>query len=150
MVDAAQMSLEKISCQKKVELEILGENNPKCALSPGCGIVLTAALSSGSILGTDELGKIGKPAEEVGRVAADNLIDMIQKGAPVDEHLADQLLVYMALAKGRSKICVAKISTHIESCIYVCEKFLGPIFTVTNKEGCVVTISCDGVGFSVP
>jgi RNA 3'-terminal phosphate cyclase (ATP) len=68
----------------------------------------------------------------------------------VDEHLADQLLIYMALAKGRSRIRIAKVTTHVTSCIYVCEKFLGQIFTITDNEDGVVTISCDGVGISVP
>jgi len=137
------------SWPQKIEEEILQADNPKCALNPGCGIVLTATLSSGAVLGAGELGKIGKPAEDVGRNAAKILIHDIQQGVPMDKHLADQILVYMALAKGRSAIRVSELTMHMVSCIYVCEQFLGRIFTVSNKIGRVATVSCDGVGFPV-
>jgi RNA 3'-terminal phosphate cyclase (ATP) len=91
-----------------------------------------------------------RSAEEVGRVTAENMIHVIGQNVPVDAQLADQLLLYMALAKGRSTIRVAEVTQHMVSCIYVCEQFLGPVFTVTNKTGPTITVSCDGVGFSVP
>jgi len=151
MVKATKSSLEKEGpWPQEIEEEILQGDNPRCALSPGCGILLTATLASGAILGADELGKIGRPAEEVGRAVAQSLIRVIRWGVPVNEHLADQLLVYMALAKGRSTILVDEVTLHMVSCIYVCEQFLGRVFTVNNKTGRVATVSCDGVGFSVP
>lgn len=151
IIKAAQLSFEKADIWPyRMEREILQEDSPKCALSPGCGIVLTATSSSGVVLGADGLGKIKRPAEEVGRVTAENMIHIIGQSVPVDAHLADQLLLYMALAKGRSTIRVAEVTQHMLSCIYVCEQFLGPVFTVTNKTGPMITVSCDGVGFSVP
>jgi hypothetical protein len=36
------------------------------------------------------------------------------------------------------------------SCIYVCEQFLGRIFTTSKRAYPVATVTCDGVGFSVP
>lgn len=150
IVKAARSSLEKEGpWPKEIEQEILQGDNPKCALSPGCGILLTATLTSGAILGADEPGKIGTPAEEVGETAAERLMRAIRQGVPVDEHLADQILVYMALAKGKSRIRVSEVTLHVVSCIYVCEQFLGRIFTVSGEAGNAATISCDGVGFSV-
>jgi len=151
MVKAAESALEEEKIQPwRIEQEILQGDSPRCAPSPGCGIVLTATSTSGAILGADELGKIGRPAEEVGRGAADSLIRTIHQGAPVDKHLGDQLLVYMALAKGRSTIHVSELTLHMVSCVYVCEQFLGPIFTVRGEEGRAATVCCDGVAFSVP
>jgi RNA 3'-terminal phosphate cyclase (ATP) len=151
MIKTAQLFLEKADIWPiKVEQEILQKDSPKCALSPGCGIVLTATSSSGVVLGADELGNIKRPAEEVGRVTAENMIHVISQKVPVDAYLADQLLLYMALAKGRSTIRVAEVTQHMISCIYVCEQFLGPAFTISNKTGPVITINCDGVGFSMP
>jgi len=151
MVKAAISSLEKEGAwPQEIEQEILQGDSPRCALSPGCGILLTATLASGAILGADELGKVGRPAEEVGRAAAESLIGVTRQGIPVDEHVADQILVYMALAKGRSTIRVGEVTLHMVSCIYVCEQFLGRVFTVSSRAGHVATVSCDGVGFSVP
>jgi RNA 3'-terminal phosphate cyclase (ATP) len=42
------------------------------------------------------LGKRGLPAEKVGEMAADALIEAIRAGGVVDSYLADQLLVYLA------------------------------------------------------
>jgi len=151
MMKAAASALEKEgSWPKDIEQEILQGDDPKCALSPGCGIVLTAALASGVIVGVNELGKVGRPAEEVGRAVAQRLIRLIRQGVPVDEHLADQILVYMALAKGRSTIRVSEVTLHMVSCIYVCERFLGRVFTVSDETGHGATVSCEGVGFFVP
>jgi RNA 3'-terminal phosphate cyclase (ATP) len=151
MANAAQSRLEKVGCRpQRIGQEILQEDDPRCAFSPGCGIVLTAILSSGAILGSDELGRIGKSAEQVSRAAADALIHMITQGVPTDEHLVDQLLVYMALAKGRSMVRAERLTMHMISCIYVCEQFLGRIFSISKGADLVATVTCDGVGFSVP
>ena len=149
IVKAAQLSLKKANIWPcKIEEEILQEDNPKCALSPGCGIVLTATSSLGVVLGVDELGKVKRPAEEVGRVAAEDLVHLMSQNVPLDADLADQLLLYMALAKGKSTIRVAQVTQHMVSCIYVCEQFFGPVFTITNETGPLTTVTCDGVGFS--
>jgi RNA 3'-terminal phosphate cyclase (ATP) len=50
--------------------------------------------------GACALGRRGLPAEQVGGTAARELLDSLSTGAQVDVHLADQLLVYLALAGG--------------------------------------------------
>jgi RNA 3'-terminal phosphate cyclase (ATP) len=131
-----------------IEQEILQRDDPRCAFSPGVGMVLTSKLSSGAIVGSDELGRIGRTSEDVGRSVASSLIHLIQGKIPVDEHLGDQLLIYMALARGHSTIRVAEVTTHMVSCIYVCERFLGRIFTLGQETGGATTISCNGVGLA--
>ena len=132
-----------------IEQEILQGDDPGCAFSPGAGMVLTSNLSAGAIVGSNELGRIGRTAEDVGKSVASSLIHLIHGKIPVDEHLGDQLLIYMALARGRSAIRVAKLTTHMISCIYVCERFLGHIFTLGHKTGgSATTISCSGVGLA--
>jgi hypothetical protein len=46
-------------------------------------------------------GVRGQPAEAAGSIAAADLLELLATGACVDEHLADQLIIFMALAKGR-------------------------------------------------
>ena len=133
---------------KGVCTEVVDYRDPGCALSPGCGIVLTAAVLPKGVLGADSLGEVGKSAERVGVEAAEALLRLISQGAPVDCHLGDQLIIYMALAKGSSVIRVSELTPHIESCIYACERFFGRIFRVSGDLGKPTTISCKGVGFT--
>ncbi|WP_339102359.1 RNA 3'-terminal phosphate cyclase [Haloterrigena salinisoli] len=77
--------------------------------SPGSAIVLRVDHGSG-IAGFTALGERGKPAERVGEDAADAANRFLERDAgsgpapPVDRHMADQLLVFLALAGGRVRI----------------------------------------------
>ncbi len=51
--------------------------------------------------GASSLGKRGIPAEIIGREAANDLARLISLPGDVDPHLADQLLIYIALYGGR-------------------------------------------------
>lgn len=109
---------------------------------PGSGIVLWASTDTGCILGSDGLGEKGKPAEKVGRQAAVRLAETLASGAGVDEHLSDQLLPFLALAKGESLITAPELTLHAKTNIWVIEKFLKTKFQVT--KGKPVKISCSG------
>lgn len=100
------------------------------SLSPGSGIVLWAEYEN-AILGADALGERGKPAEEVGREAAEKLLKEINSNACCDVHMADNLIPWLAFSKGR--ISVSEISLHTQTNIWVVEQFLGKIFKVENN-----------------
>jgi len=70
----------------------------------GSGIVLWAETDTGCILGGSSLGSKGTDPATVGRDAADELIKAIKGGGCVDEYLQDQVIVFLALAKGRSTV----------------------------------------------
>lgn len=111
-------------------------------LSTGSGITLWAIFSKNKDdidennpirLGADALGEQGKRAEIVGEEAARNLIKEIESKSPVDRHLADQILPFMALI-GNSTIKVSEITNHCRTNIYTIRQFLGEIFKVDEKE----------------
>ena len=108
-------------------------------MSSGCGIVLWVQFKNDSswpvITGADKLGERGVTSEEIGKKAAKKLLERIRCNAPVDEHLADNLIILLALTGG--KIKVEKISNHTRSAIYVAEKFLGKIFDVNVEENII-------------
>ena len=116
-------------------------------LSPGSGITLWAVFSRNmepteldpSVVGSDIIGEKGKPAEEVGSEAAKMLIREIQSKAPVDEHLADNLIPFLAMFGGSIK--VSNISSHTRTNIYAAEQFLGKIFEIDENRN---IISCKG------
>ena len=112
---------------------------------PGSALVLCAITSSGCILGSDSLGERGKPAEDVGKEAAEGLLNSLRTGAAVDEYLSDQLLPFMAMARGRSEILTPKLTEHAETNIWTIKKFLDAEFSV-KREGKLVRISCLGSG----
>lgn len=98
-------------------------------LSTGSGITLWSGYCGGSAL-----GKKGLPAEKVGRRAAEEIILELSSKAPVDVHLADQLIPYMALA-GNSSYTVRELTLHAATNIWVTEQFLDVKFRIEEKEG---------------
>ncbi|MFC3957796.1 RNA 3'-terminal phosphate cyclase [Halovivax cerinus] len=80
--------------------------------SPGSAIGCRLDFETG-IAGTDGLGERGKPAERVGEEAAAAAIRLVSGATPVDRHLADQLLVPLALAGGRVRI--PAVTDHVEA-----------------------------------
>jgi RNA 3'-terminal phosphate cyclase (ATP) len=114
-------------------------------LGPGSGITLVAKFSDGSVLGADNIGERGKPAETVGQQAAERLLAEIGSNAPVDRHLGDILIPYMAVAKGRSEIQVSELTLHTITNITVTEKILGVKFQIQGEEHQPAKISVDGI-----
>jgi len=110
---------------------------------PGSVIVLWAETSTGCILAGDHVGERRKPAEVVGREAAFKLQEEMKYKSTVGEHLADQLIPFMALAKGRSEIIAPSFSEHVKTNIWLCEKFLGSKFK-TKEDGENFRIACSG------
>jgi len=117
-------------------------------LGPGTGITLWAETRRGAILGGSCLGRPGKPAEQVGREAAESLLDQLRTGCAVDRYLTDQLILYMALAEGRSEITSAELTLHALTNIELVEKILGVKFEVEGQQGQPGKISVEGLGFT--
>lgn len=111
--------------------------------SRGTSITLWAECRN-SILGSDEIGKIGKPAEKVGAGAARQLVSSIKSGKALDKYMSDQIIPFIALARGRSEITIEDFTEHVETSLMATEKFLGVKFDVDRKEK---KISVEGVGY---
>jgi len=90
---------------------------------PGSQICLVAEFEN-TVIGSDNLGKLEKRAEDVGKEAALELLKESKSEACLDRHLADQILPYLALAKNKSSITVSEITNHCKTNIWVVEKFL--------------------------
>lgn len=75
------------------------------------------------------IGKKGVPAEEVASRACDEAKAYLDSGAPVGEHLADQLLLPLALAGGGAFVTTAPTG-HSTTNMDVIRRFLGTRFSV--------------------
>ena len=109
--------------------------------SPGSGIVLYAKTSTGCILGADALGEKGKKSENVAEEAANKITTFLKSGAAVDSYLADQLLIFMALAEGKSEITVSDLTGHVKTNMWVIEKFLDVKFEISKSYPHKITCS---------
>jgi RNA 3'-terminal phosphate cyclase (ATP) len=115
-------SAGKVLREHGYESRILSEVNDHP--STGSGITLWCGAVGGIAL-----GKPGLKAEKVGEIAANAIIDELRSGAGVDEFLADQLIPYMALAKG-GYFTTRMISMHTKTNIWVTEQFLPVKFKI--------------------
>jgi hypothetical protein len=125
------------------------------------GIQLVLRTSTGGFITGDSLvveaGKTGHveiSAGEVAGRAVERLREAWEEGrGSVDEYLMDQLVIFMALARGKSKIlCPAptKISSlHLETAIYFSELLCGVKFRIEEVGDGTRIIECDGMGFGV-
>jgi len=74
---------------------------------------------------------------------AHSFIEDVETGAAVDRYVADQLIIYAGLAEGTTRYSVPRITEHVETNLWLIEKFLG---VKANISGNVVEI--EGSGFN--
>ena len=139
--EVAKLLLSKLNCPVNITSSYAD------AYSTGTSITLWAIFSKNKeeldfsnpiIIGADALGERGKSSEDVGKEVARSLLKSIDSKAPIDPHLSDNLIPWLALFGG--KIKVAEITNHCRTNIWVCEQFLGKIFEIDEKEKVIFTI----------
>lgn len=110
------------------------------SLSSGVSATLWAKLSTKDefdplnpiLIGADLLGEKKVSAEKVGENLADKLLKELDCDCCVDEHLADNLIPFMALLPG-SNIKVGKISDHTLTNMFIVESFIGKVFRIKDN-----------------
>ena len=90
------------------------------------------------------LGARGKPAEQVADEAAEAYLAFRARDAAVDRHLADQILIYLALAQGPSRFTTEAVTSHLITNVWVIEQFFGPTFQINGAIGERGEIACQG------
>jgi RNA 3'-terminal phosphate cyclase (ATP) len=129
--DRAQEVLTERGYDVNIEVEVNQD-----ALGPGSGIVLWSE-GTGRV-GGSALGERGKRAEKVGEEAAQELLFHLERGAPLDRYLSDQIIPYLALA-GDSQVKVAQITPHTLTNIHVAHLLTGARFHLEEEpEGCAL------------
>jgi RNA 3'-terminal phosphate cyclase (ATP) len=106
---------------------------------PGAGIVLWRPQA-----GFSALGKKGLPAEKVAQAAVADLISFVDNGAAVDRHLADQLLIPMVLARGRSSFTTDKVSSHLLTNAQLLRQWLGASITIQDMPNQLGRVTVSG------
>ena len=104
------------------------------ALSPGSSVIVYSSTDFGPYAGGDCIGELGKRAESVGAEAAERYLESALAGVPVDRYLADMLVLPLALAKGRSRFRVARVTRHLETNLQVASQFVGCRYKVIAQQ----------------
>jgi RNA 3'-terminal phosphate cyclase (ATP) len=101
------------------------------ALSPG-SFAFVHGEGRSLAAGFSSLGERGKPAEQVADEAADALLQFLASKAALDPHLADQILIYLAMISGSHRFTVSEVTEHLLTNAWVTEQFLPVHFEVTG------------------
>lgn len=111
---------------------------PVTAESPGTALVALAVFEQGRAC-YQALGAKGKRAEKVADEACDALEQFFKGDSTVDEHLADQLVLPLALASGKSAFRTPRITEHLRTQAEIVKQFLptGIVFQEDRQQGLV-------------
>lgn len=123
----------------KATIEIVYDNTSEQA---GASLFLCAKTSTGCIIGSDMAGRPGRSSEKIGRFVAKALLEDIEKGATVDRYLADQLIIYAALASGITEYKIPMVTDHVETNLWLVEKIIGAKTQI--RDG---SIKIEGIGY---
>jgi len=141
--EAASKRLESAGYDADIDVVMYSRSEVLC---PGSGITLW---TENMPIGASSLGAKGVLAEVVGKRAANYLIHQLDAKRPVDMHMADQLIPYMAIADGVSILRATEATMHLVTNLWVVERFLGVSADVQREERRSVVVKLRGVGFKV-
>ncbi|CAG9466632.1 unnamed protein product [Pedinophyceae sp. YPF-701] len=151
MARAAKSTLcERIHALRSVPTDVGAEHvPPEAAVGDGGGVLIVARTAGGCVLGAARAGERGVAPEATGAEAAEELARSLEvHDSCVDVHLADQLVVFMALAEGRSEIATTKPTLHTYTAMHVARAMTGAAFSCQEGPGGVWTLACDGIGMA--
>jgi len=139
----AKVAERQLSGLEAVLEKINGSYQYVDALSVGTSLLAIAEYEN-CILGKDGLGEKGKRAEDVGRDVGLELKKSIESDACLDKFMADQILIFVALAKGTSEFKIEEFTEHVNTNMITCEKLLSVKFEKDENK-----IKVEGIGFSL-
>ncbi|KZT66816.1 RNA terminal phosphate cyclase domain 1 [Daedalea quercina L-15889] len=148
MRNAAVSSLQSRGIDPRiVDIETVKEE-PHDAVGSGSGIMLWAETDGDCILGGSAIGVKGKKPTMVGEEAAEELVRNLAHGGCVDEYMQDQMIIFLALAKGRSMVKTGPLTLHTKTAIWVAEQLTRAKFEVREESASSFIIQCDGIGYT--
>ncbi len=117
-----EQALKRIRRELKLDPEItILHDGP--SIGQGSFLFLLAEYE-GIVVGFSSLGARGKPAEKVADEAVDFLKNYLESDGCVDPHLADQLVPFMALARGNSCFTTTQMTEHLLTNLWVVAHFM--------------------------
>jgi len=112
------------------------------AAQKGAALCLWAETDTGCLLGADQAGAPGRRSESIAQFVVSSLLEDLATQATTDRHLADQLILFAALAKGTTRYRIPRMTDHVRSNLWLVKEILG---VKTELKGNILTI--EGIGF---
>ena len=138
--DSARRTLEKHGLEADIKVEYRSRSE---VLSPGTSITLW---TEEDYIGASSLGTKGVPAEVVGKRAANYLLRELDSLAPVDRHMGDQMIPFLALADGTSEYFTSQLTLHAYTNLLLIEKIAGASFEIEGAVGKPSIVRIQGIG----
>jgi RNA 3''-terminal phosphate cyclase len=104
------------------------------AVGSASGILIVAKTDTNCIFGASALGNRKEKPDRTGEIAAQELLDDLKSGGCVDAWLQDQLIIFMALAQGESKVRTGCLTLHTRTAIDVACQMTKANFEVVKIE----------------
>jgi RNA 3'-terminal phosphate cyclase (ATP) len=125
-----------------VEVQVLTDQT---AHQKGAALFLGAETYGGCLLGADRAGKLGRRSEAIAEFVVASLLEDLETKATTDRHLADQLILFAALARGTTRYLIPRVTDHVETNLWLVEKILGTKIELSGSD-----LRLEGIGFQKP
>ena len=112
------------------------------AAQRGAALIVWAETDTGCLLGADQAGKLGRKSEAIADFVARSLLEDLDSGAATDRYLADQLILFAALADGVSEYTIPRVTEHVTANLWLVQKMLG---VNAEVDGNIVRVK--GIGY---
>lgn len=136
--DRAWSRLRSLEVPCRIDCRLVEARNPGT-------ILFLLVTCQGGRGGFSSLGEKGKPAERVADEACDQVFAYLDRAGVADPHLADQLLLPMALAPGSSALTTTRVTEHLLTNGWAVEQFLPGRVRIegeTGQPGSVIVGDC--------
>ena len=137
MAEQCEKLLIKQRCP--VDIRVIDDDT---SVQKGAALALWAETDTGCRIGADQAGKPGRRSESIADFVVRSLLEDLDSSATTDRHLADQLILFAALASGTTRYLIPGKTDHVESNLWLVNEILG---ARTDLSGSTLTI--EGTGF---
>lgn len=137
MADTAQEVLAKAGHHAEINVRHDTE-----ALQRGAALALFADRGESVRLGADRAGALRRSAESIGKHVAHQLLEELETSATLDRFAADQIIPFAALAEGESRVVMASVTDHVQTCAWLAEVFFDARVRIDDRH-----MMIQGIGF---
>jgi RNA 3'-terminal phosphate cyclase (ATP)/RNA 3'-terminal phosphate cyclase (GTP) len=129
----------QLQINKKLRIETNIKYRWVQSTSPGVGLSLWAHTNTGAIISTGTiLGEKNLKSEDLGKIAANEIVKYIENKNPVDDYLSDQLIPLMAYTKEPSRIKVLQITSHTKTNLELVKLFTHRDYQIIKEKSCYI------------
>jgi len=93
-------------------------------------------------------GQPKNPPEQLGTELAQEVLDDLEAKVCFDQHAQDQIIIFMALAHGQSRVLTRPLTLHTKTAIWISELMTHAKFNVLELNKDQTIIECQGIGYT--